>query len=94
MKTGGRDRFLQEGLRKAGDTDVLKEILSPDYKLSILAQCELLGLNRSSGMVDLIKTFGILIDHKKVRRLLRKMGVLAIYPGKNLSKLGLAKYIH
>ena len=46
------------------------------------------------GMVDFIKKFGILIGPKKVRRLLRKMGVMAIYPGKNLSKLGMAKYIH
>jgi putative transposase len=34
------------------------------------------------GMVDFIKKFGILIGPKKVRRLLRKMGVMAIYPGK------------
>ena len=45
-------------------------------------------------MVDFIKKFGILIGPKKVRRLLRKMGVMAIYPQRNLSKLGLAKYIH
>ena len=117
---------MQEGLRKTGDTEVLKEIVSPDGKLSIRRQCELLGLNRSTlyykhveespedldlmlkmdkehhqhptkgvlGMVDFIKKFGILIGPKKVRRLLRKMGVMAIYPGKNLSKLGMAKYIH
>jgi len=117
---------LQEGLRKTGDTEVLKEIVSPVDKLSVRRQCELLGLNRSSiyykpveesagdldlmrkidkehhnhptkgvlGMVDFIKTFGILIGPKKVRRLLRKMGIMAIYPGGNLSKLGMAKYIH
>ena len=117
---------MQEGLRKTGDTEILKEIVSPDGKLSIRRQCELLGLNRSSiyykpveespedldlmlkmdkehhqhptkgvlGMVDFIKKFGILIGPKKVRKLLRKMGVMAIYPGKNLSKLGMAKYIH
>jgi putative transposase len=45
-------------------------------------------------MVDFIKTLGILIGPKRVRRLLRKMGVMAIYPRRNLSKLGLAKYIH
>ena len=116
---------MQEGLRKTGDSEALKEIVSPDGKLSVRRQCELLGLNRSSvyykpvegnpedldlmlkmdkehhehpnkgvlGMVDFIKTFGILIGPKRVRRLLRKMGVMAIYPGKNLSKLGLAKYI-
>ena len=46
------------------------------------------------GMVDFIKKFGILIGPKKVRRLLRKMGVMAIYQGKILSKLGLSKYVH
>lgn len=45
-------------------------------------------------MVDYIKTLGILVGPKKVRRLLRKMGIMAIYPQKNLSKLGIAKYIH
>ncbi|MBT7790545.1 MAG: IS3 family transposase [Calditrichaeota bacterium] len=29
-----------------------------------------------------------------MRRLLRKMGLMAIYPGRNLSKLELARYIH
>ena len=38
---------MQEGLRKTGDTEVLKEIVSPDCKLSVRRQCELLGLNRS-----------------------------------------------
>lgn len=117
---------MQEGLRKTGDTEVLKEIISPTYQVSIRRQCELLGLNRSSlyyepveespqdldlmrkideehlrrptkgvlGMVDFIKTFGILVGPKRVRRLLRKMGIMAIYPGKNLSRQGLAKYIH
>lgn len=45
-------------------------------------------------MVSFLKTMGILIGQKRVRRLLRKMGVMAIYPRRNLSKLGLAKYIH
>jgi putative transposase len=117
---------LQEGLRKAGDTEVLKEIVSPGERLSIRRQCELFGVNRSThyykpveedpedldvmrkmdeeylehptkgvlGMVDFIKTFGILIGPKRIRRLLRKMGVMAIYPRRNLSKLGFAKYIH
>jgi putative transposase len=30
----------------------------------------------------------------KVRRMLRKMGIMAIYPKRNTSKLGQAKYIH
>ena len=46
------------------------------------------------GMVDFIRGLGILVGPKRVRRLLRKMGIMAIYPQKNLSKLGIAKYIH
>ena len=46
------------------------------------------------GMVDFIKGLGMIVGPKRVRRLLRKMGLMAIYPKKNLSKLGLAKYIH
>ena len=46
------------------------------------------------GMVDYIRGLGILVGPKRVRRLLRKMGIMAIYPQKNLSKLGIAKYIH
>ena len=46
------------------------------------------------GMVDFIKGMGILVGPKRVRRLLRKMGIMAIYPQRNLSKLGFAKYIH
>lgn len=39
---------MQEGLRKTGDTEVLKKIVSPKDRLSVRRQCELLGLNRSS----------------------------------------------
>jgi len=117
---------LQEGLRKTGDTEALKEIVSPRADLSIRRQCELLGIARSSlyykpvdidpqdlelmrlmdqeyldhpskgvlGMVDFLFFLGYHIGHKRVRRLLRKMGIMAIYPQRNLSKLGLAKYIH
>lgn len=45
------------------------------------------------GMVDFLRAMGILTGPKRVRRLLRKMGIMAIYPKRNLSKLGLAKYI-
>jgi putative transposase len=43
---------------------------------------------------DFLFTMGFLVNHKRVRRLLRLMGLMAIYPKKNLSKLGLKKYIH
>ena len=116
---------MQEGLRTIGDTEVLKEIVSPRNDLSQRRQCELLGLNRSMqyykpagedpanlelmrlmdeeymehptkgvlGMVDFLRALGILTGPKRVRRLLRKMGIMAIYPKRNLSKLGLTKYI-
>ena len=45
------------------------------------------------GMVDFLRAMGIPAGPKRVRRLLRKMGIMAIYPKRNLSKLGLTKYI-
>jgi len=44
-------------------------------------------------MRDFLFTLGIICNHKRVRRLLRLMGLMAIYPKKNLSRLGQAKYI-
>lgn len=35
----------------------------------------------------------IIANHKRVQRLLRVMGIMAVYPKRNLSKLGQAKYI-
>lgn len=43
---------------------------------------------------DFLFAMGIVANHKRVRRLLRLMGLMAIYPKRNLSKLGLKKYIH
>lgn len=43
---------------------------------------------------DMLFALGFLVNHKRVRRLLRLMGLMAIYPKKNLSQLGLKKYIH
>jgi putative transposase len=45
-------------------------------------------------MQDLLLSLSLVVNHKRVRRLLRLMGLMAIYPKKNLSKLGLKKYIH
>jgi putative transposase len=42
---------------------------------------------------DFLKSTGIIVNSKRLRRLLRKMGIMAIYPKKNLSKLGESKYI-
>lgn len=44
-------------------------------------------------MRDFLFALGIVANHKRIRRLLRLMGVMAIYPKKNLSRLGQAKYI-
>lgn len=44
-------------------------------------------------MQDFLFLLGFVINHKRVRRLLRLMGLMAIYPKRNLSKLGLAKFI-
>ena len=43
---------------------------------------------------DMLLAMGYLVNHKRIRRLLRLMGLMAIYPKRNLSKLGLKKYIH
>ena len=45
-------------------------------------------------MQDFLFAMGIVANHKRVRRLLRLMGLMAIYPKKNLSRLGQKKYIH
>jgi putative transposase len=45
-------------------------------------------------MQDYLQDEGYQVGEKRVRRLLRLMGLMAIYPKKNLSKLGHAKYIH
>jgi len=44
-------------------------------------------------MRDFLLALGIVANHKRVRRLLRLMGLMAIYPKRNLSRLGQAKYI-
>jgi putative transposase len=44
-------------------------------------------------MQDFLIHRGYQVNHKRVRRLLRMMGIMAIYPKKNLSRLGDASYI-
>ena len=41
-----------------------------------------------------LKDNGFCVNHKRVRRLLRKMGLQAIYPQPTLTKLGQAEYVH
>lgn len=45
-------------------------------------------------MLVLLVVLGFTVGPKRVRRLLRKMGLMAIYPQRNLSKLGIARYNH
>ena len=44
-------------------------------------------------MQDYLFMCSFIVNTKRVRRLLRLMGIMALYPKRNLSKLGLAKYI-
>ena len=44
-------------------------------------------------MQDFVVSSGFMVNQKRIRRLLRKMGIMAIYPRRNLSKLGQARYI-
>lgn len=46
------------------------------------------------GMQDELRQMQIFYNDKRIRRLMRKMGLDPIYPKRNLSRLGLAKYIH
>lgn len=45
-------------------------------------------------MQDFLRDKGYRVNEKRVRRLLRKMGIMAIYPQRNLSKLLESKYVH
>lgn len=45
-------------------------------------------------MQDYLRDKGFVVNVKRIRRLLRKMGVMAIYPQRNLSKMLESKYIH
>lgn len=101
-------------------------MINTESKLSLRAQCELLGLHRSGlyyqaaeeseenlrlmrllderylnyptegvlQMQDYLRAQGYQVNHKRVRRLLRKMGLMAIFPKRNLSKLGKAEYVY
>lgn len=45
-------------------------------------------------MTDALWDRGHRVNEKRVRRLMRKMGMEPIYPKRNLSKLGKAEYVH
>ncbi len=46
------------------------------------------------GMRDELHDLGYEYNDKRIRRLMRKMALMPIYSKQNLSRLGLAKYIH
>lgn len=46
------------------------------------------------GMQDALDELGLHCNVKRIRRLMRKMCIEPIYPKRNLSRLGKAKYIH
>ncbi len=46
------------------------------------------------GMQDELRDLGLNYNVKRIRRLLRKMCIEPIYPKKNLSRLGQARYVH
>jgi putative transposase len=46
------------------------------------------------GMQDELSDLGFICNPKRIRWLLRKMGIMAIYLKPNLSRLGKAKHIH
>lgn len=46
------------------------------------------------GMQDALSDFSLSYNHKRIRRLMRKMCLDPIYPKRNLSKLGKVRYIH
>lgn len=46
------------------------------------------------GMQDELRDHGLWYNEKRIRRLMRKMGIEPIYPKRNLSRLGLVKYIY
>jgi putative transposase len=66
--------------------------------LEIMRRLDELYMNKPTfgvlRMQDRLRDEGVAINEKRVRRLLRKMGLWAIYPKPNLSRLGQAKYIH
>ena len=47
-----------------------------------------------AGMQDELSDIKLWYNVKRIRRLMRKMCLDPIYPKRNLSKLGTAKYIH
>lgn len=75
-----------------------KPVGESDLNLTLMRQMDELFLSDPTlgvlGMQDELRELGLCYNAKRIRRLLRKMGIEPIYPKRNLSKLGKAKYIH
>ena len=101
-------------------------MVKPDEEPSVRAQCEILGIPRSSyyyrpkgeneenlnfmqlmdrhiteeptagvlTMQSMLREEGFSPSYERVRRLMRKANIRPIYPRKNLTKAGIAKYIY
>ena len=69
-----------------------------EENLSLMAEMDRLFLSDPTlgvlGMQDELAELGLHYNHKRIRRLLRKMVIEPIYPKRNLSKLGKTKYVH
>jgi len=69
-----------------------------DFNLSLMRHIDEWMLeDPTSGVITIIDFFkdnGIIVNHKRIRRLMRLMGLMAIYPKKHLSSLGASQYIH
>ena len=63
------------------------QMLNTQVDLSLRCQCDLVGVSRSSFY------YQPLGEGEQNLEIMRPMGLMAIYPKKNLSKLGLKKYI-
>lgn len=68
------------------------------YNLELMKQMDKIFMQQPTfgvlRMQDELEEQGYRANEKRVRRLLRKMGIEAIYPKRNLSKLGKARYVY
>lgn len=83
--------------KKLGLSNREKRLLIEDNnKISISRQCELIGLNRSTYYLEpkleteenltiVMRDYGYFINRKRIQRLMKIMGIEAIYPKRNLS---------
>ena len=75
-----------------------KPVGESEENLALMQAIDLLFIDDPTlgvlGMQDELKDKDLWYNEKRIRRLMRKMCIEPIYPKRNLSRLGLAKYIH